>query len=67
VGIFKMKIDTEIRHVTKRGENLFLQLGFTPAEARRLKDLALTAADLAIGNQLEAVRPVAEPTKNAHR
>ena len=32
-----MKIDTEIRHVTKPGVNLFLELGFTPAEARRLR------------------------------
>ena len=28
-----MKIDTEIRHVTKPGANLFLELGFTPDEA----------------------------------
>lgn len=32
-----MKIDTEIRHVTKPGENLFLQLGFPPEEAKRLQ------------------------------
>ena len=31
-----MKIDTEIRHVTKPGANLFLELGFSPVEARRL-------------------------------
>lgn len=31
-----MKIDTEIRHVTKPGTNLFLDLGFPPEEARRL-------------------------------
>ena len=31
-----MKIDTEIRHVTKSGANLFLELGFTPEEAKRL-------------------------------
>jgi predicted XRE-type DNA-binding protein len=31
-----MKLDTEIRHVTKPGANLFLELGFPPAEARRL-------------------------------
>jgi predicted XRE-type DNA-binding protein len=31
-----MKIDTEIRRVTKLGANLFLELGFPPAEARRL-------------------------------
>jgi predicted XRE-type DNA-binding protein len=33
----QMKIDTEIRHVTKRGANLFLELGFTPDEAKRLQ------------------------------
>ncbi|MEO9226712.1 MAG: XRE family transcriptional regulator [Gemmatimonadaceae bacterium] len=31
-----MKVDTEIRHVTKRGANLFVELGFAPAEAKRL-------------------------------
>ncbi|MFJ1298727.1 helix-turn-helix domain-containing protein [Pseudomonadota bacterium AL_CKDN230030165-1A_HGKHYDSX7] len=31
-----MKIDTEIRHVTKAGANVFLDLGFPPEEARRL-------------------------------
>ena len=31
-----MKIDTEIRHVTKPGANLFLELGFAPEEAKRL-------------------------------
>ncbi|MGB8401031.1 helix-turn-helix domain-containing protein [Bradyrhizobium sp.] len=32
-----MKTDTEVRHVTKPGANLFLELGFSPAEARRLR------------------------------
>jgi predicted XRE-type DNA-binding protein len=32
-----MKIDTEIRHVTKPGGNLFLELGFTREEAKRLQ------------------------------
>jgi predicted XRE-type DNA-binding protein len=31
-----MKIDTEIRHVTKAGANLFVELGFSAAEAKRL-------------------------------
>lgn len=31
-----MKIDTEIRHVTKPGANLFRELGFPPDEAKRL-------------------------------
>ena len=33
-----MKTDTEIRHVTKPGANLFLELGFPPEEAKRLFD-----------------------------
>ena len=31
-----MMIDTQIRHVTKPGVNLFLELGFAPDEAKRL-------------------------------
>ncbi len=31
-----MSVDTEIRHVTKAGANLFLELGFSAAEARKL-------------------------------
>ena len=31
-----MKIDTEIRHITKPGANIFLELGFPPNEAKRL-------------------------------
>jgi predicted XRE-type DNA-binding protein len=31
-----MTIDTEIRHVTKAGTNLFLELGFSAAEAKKL-------------------------------
>ena len=29
-----MKIDTEIRHVTKAGANVFLELGFSEEEAK---------------------------------
>ena len=32
-----MTIDTEIRHVTKPGANLFLELGFSAEEAKRLQ------------------------------
>jgi predicted XRE-type DNA-binding protein len=31
-----MTIDTAVRHVTKPGANIFLELGFEPAEAKRL-------------------------------
>lgn len=33
-----MKIDTQIRHVTKQCANLFLELGFSAAEAKRLHE-----------------------------
>jgi predicted XRE-type DNA-binding protein len=33
----EMKVDTEIRYVTKPGANLFKELGFTPDEAKRLQ------------------------------
>ena len=33
-----MNVDTEIRHVTKAGANLFLELGFTAAEAKKLHE-----------------------------
>ena|SRR5690554_3987853 len=32
-----MKIDTEIRHTTKAGSNIFLELGFSADEAKRLQ------------------------------
>ena len=32
-----MKVDTEIRRVTRPGANIFLELGFPPEEARRLQ------------------------------
>ena len=32
-----MTIDTEIRHVTQSGANLFLELGFSDEEAKRLQ------------------------------
>jgi predicted XRE-type DNA-binding protein len=35
-----MKIDTTVRHVTKPGANIFLELGFPPAEARRLHTMS---------------------------
>lgn len=32
-----MQINTDISHITPPGANLFLELGFTPAEAQRLQ------------------------------
>jgi hypothetical protein len=32
-----MTIDTEVRHITKPGTNLFLELGFDTTEATRLQ------------------------------
>jgi len=57
-----MTIDTAIRHVTKAGANVFLELGFLPAEARRLH--------VASQKQIKSVRPVisrAKPQKRGTR
>jgi len=40
-----MKTDTVIRHVTKPGANLFLELGFPPTEAKRLQAASKTQID----------------------
>jgi hypothetical protein len=40
-----MKIDTEIRHLTKPGANLFLELGFTPDEAKRRLKSCVSSLD----------------------
>jgi len=40
-----MTIDTQVRHVTPFGANLFLELGFAPAEARRLQTVSAKQID----------------------
>ncbi|MDR5854923.1 XRE family transcriptional regulator [Caballeronia sp. LZ062] len=48
------KVDTKVRHVTKRDANIFAELGFTPAEARRYQteSQALIGQTLALKEQL---------------
>lgn len=48
------RIDTEARHVTRRGANLFAELGFSPAEARRYHAASRAQIDhtLALKEQL---------------
>jgi hypothetical protein len=43
-----MKIDTKIRHVTKPGADLFLELGFPAEEARRLQAASIQKVDAAL-------------------
>lgn len=52
-----MKTDTAIRHVTKPGANLFLELGFLPAEAKRLQ----AASQKQIHDARPPVQSSAEP------
>ena len=49
-----MSVDTKVRHVTKAGGNIFLDLGFAPKEARRLHDESQRSikASIAIKQQL---------------
>jgi predicted XRE-type DNA-binding protein len=48
------KVDTQIRHVTKPGTNLFAELGFAPDEARRYQaeSQALIGQTLQLKEQL---------------
>lgn len=41
----EVKVDTEIRHVTKPGANLFLELGFETEEAERLQSVSRAQID----------------------
>jgi hypothetical protein len=57
-----MTFDTEIRHVTKPGANLFLELGFSAAEAKRLQ----TASRQQINDTLvEMLSRVGKPVRLA--
>ena len=57
-----MTIDTEIRHVTKPGANLFLELGFSAAQAKRLQ----TASRQQINDTLvEMLSRVGKPVRLA--
>jgi len=40
-----MTINTKIRHVSKPGSNIFLELGFAPDEARRLHAISRRQID----------------------
>ena len=42
------KIDTRVRHVTRRGANLFAELGFPAAEAKRLQAQSRKQIDQAL-------------------
>lgn len=55
-----MNIDTEIRHVTRVGANLFLELGFPPGEAKRLHE----ASRKQINNTRKLKRQLMEELSN---
>ncbi|MDR5823448.1 XRE family transcriptional regulator [Caballeronia sp. LZ043] len=48
------KVDTSVRHITKPGTNLFVELGFPPDEARhyQAESLALIGQTLELKEQL---------------
>lgn len=47
------KIDTEVRHVTKPGANLFAELGFSPDQAGRYQAENQAAIDLALALKVQ--------------
>ena len=54
-----MKTDTEIRHVTAPGANLFLDLGFEPQEAMRLQAISRQQIDAARGLKEQLMNEIA--------
>lgn len=67
-----MKIDTEIRHVTKPGANLFLELGFSAEEARLFHEASQrkiddTISSVTIDRPVETPGRGSEPAKPAIR
>jgi len=52
-----MKIDTKVRHVTKPGENIFSDLGFSKREAERL----LSEADKQVKELRQAAKKSPRP------
>ena len=60
-----MKFDTESRHRTKTGGNVFLDLGFPPKEAKRLLACADAQIDVAVRLKQQLMDEIAEWMKEA--
>jgi predicted XRE-type DNA-binding protein len=60
------EIDTEIRHVTKRGANLFAELGFEPVEAERLQAESRAQIDQTLALKEQLMDEVAAWIKLGH-
>jgi len=60
-----MKFDTESRHRTKAGGNVFLDLGFPPKEAKRLLACADAQIDVAVRLKQQLMDEIAEWMKEA--
>lgn len=60
------EIDTEIRHVTKRGANLFAELGFAPADAERLHAESKAQIDRTLALKEQLMGEVAAWIKVSH-
>lgn len=60
------EIDTEIRHVTKRGANLFADLGFAPADAERFQAESKAQIDQTLALKEQLMDEVAAWIKVSH-
>lgn len=60
------KIDTQIRHVTKPGTNLFAELGFTPDEAKRYQAESRDRIDHALALKEQLMGELASWIKESH-
>jgi len=60
------KIDTQVRHVTKPGANLFAELGFSPDEARRYQAESREQIDHTLALKEQLMGELASWIKDSH-
>lgn len=60
------KIDTQVRHVTKPGANLFAELGFSPEDAKRYQAESRERIDHTLALKEQLMGELASWIKNSH-
>ncbi|MDO9318448.1 MAG: XRE family transcriptional regulator [Gammaproteobacteria bacterium] len=55
-----MKTDTEVRHVTPAGSNIFLDLGFAPKEAKQLHAAAQREIRISLALKEQLMKALAD-------
>lgn len=60
------KIDTQVRHVTKPGANLFAELGFSPEDAKRYQAESRERIDHTLALKEQLMGELASWIKDSH-